>query len=187
MIVYEHGARGRYQVTQEVMKVVVMGGYIKMDQNYKFGLPSVDIFSLIVNTWESYGETFTATTGTWTKGRIKFATISYSFNADVETVLFPATPLPYVQISEARAVPYEDTFLLVGGRRIFPNGGMEENAGIYKYIDLEPTPTTVWTELAGDGSSLIVSNPPTSFNGSWVKLPQKTRTPRYTGRWRSIH
>ena len=76
MIVYEHGARGRYQVTQEVMKVVVMGGYIKMDQNYKFGLPSVDIFSLIVNTWERYGETFTATTGTWTEGRIMFATIS---------------------------------------------------------------------------------------------------------------
>ena len=77
-IVYEHGARGRdtYQVTQEVMKVVVVGGYVTLDHNVKFGLPTVHIFSLIVNTWEEYGETFTATTGTWTEGRIMFATIS---------------------------------------------------------------------------------------------------------------
>ena len=101
-----------------------------------------------------------------------------SFNGDVETVLSPATHLP-IQISEARAVPYDDTFLLVGGRRFFPNGDRRENDEIYKF-ELEAPATTVLTELISSGNRLRVVTP-ISDNGSWKKLPQKTRTPRYTG------
>ena len=56
------------------MKVVVVGGYIK--PYFKLGLPIVEIFSLVVNTWEKNGETFSETTGTWSKGRIKLAMLS---------------------------------------------------------------------------------------------------------------
>ena len=77
---FKPGPMGERRVTQEVMKVVVMGGNAlpkpDIGLHYKYGLPSVDIFSFIVNTWEKNGETFTATTSTWTKGRIKFATLS---------------------------------------------------------------------------------------------------------------
>ena len=70
---FEPGPRGRGYVNQEVMRVVVMGGYIVPDLSYstdKVGQPSVHVFSLIVNTWERNGETFTASTGIWTKGRV---------------------------------------------------------------------------------------------------------------------
>ena len=92
----------------------------------------------------------------------------------------PATSLPK-QISEARAVAYEDSFLLVGGRHIFYAGVYEENADIYKFELDAGTAKTVATELNSDGT-LSVYSPPSFIHGSWKKLPQKTRTSRYTGR-----
>ena len=115
--------------------------------------------------------------------------ISLNGDVDVETVLPPATKLP-IPISEARSVPIDDTFLLVGGRRYnligdqYKGGTLDrwfENAEIYKFELDAAAATTVATELKSDGS-LRVHNSQTTYNGSWKKLPQKTRTPRYTGR-----
>ena len=113
--------------------------------------------------------------------------LSLNGDVDVETVLPPATKLP-IPISEARSVPIDDTFLLVGGRRYnligdqYKGGTLDrwfENAEIYKF-ELEAPATTVLTELISSGNRLRVVTP-ISDNGSWKKLPQKTRTPRYTG------
>ena len=68
--------RDRPRVIQEVVKVVVVGGYIKPSIYSNLGLPTVEIFSLVVNSWEKNGETFSETTGTWSKGRIKLAMLS---------------------------------------------------------------------------------------------------------------
>ena len=93
----------------------------------------------------------------------------------------PATSLPN-PISEARAVPYEDSFLLVGGRQNLYAGVFKENNEIYKFELDEAAPKTMSTSLMSDGT-LHVYNPP-KYNGSWKKLPQKTRTPRYSGEGR---
>ena len=70
------GSRDRRRVTQEVMKVAVIGGYFQVHSLTRIEDASVDIFSYVVNTWETNGETFTATAGTWTKGRVRFAALS---------------------------------------------------------------------------------------------------------------
>ena len=70
------GSRDRRRVTQEVMKVAVIGGYFQVHSLTRIEDASVDIFSYVVNTWETNGETFTATAGTWTKGRVMFAALS---------------------------------------------------------------------------------------------------------------
>ena len=77
-------------------------------------------------------------------------------------------------------MPYEDSFLLVGGRNLSYAGYFEENNEIYKFELDAAAPKTMSTELRSDGT-LYVHNPPTEYNGSWKKLPQKTRTPRYSG------
>ena len=71
-----------------------------------------------------------------------------------ETVLPTATSIPAL-LSHARAIPYEDTFLIVGGRMFIP-GGMVENTRIYKFDA-------------------------TTADGAWITLPQKPRTPNYSG------
>ena len=77
-------------------------------------------------------------------------------------------------------MPYEDSFLLVGGRHLFYTEVFIENNEIYKFELDAAAPKTMSTELRSDGT-LYVHNPPTEYNGSWKKLPQKTRTPRYSG------
>ena len=73
----------------------------------------------------------------------------------------PAKPLPR-PISHARAVPYEDTFLILGGRHSYPRAEpVDENDEIYKFVYDE--------RVIG------------AEKGEWIKLPQKTRKPNYTG------
>ena len=79
---------GGFEVTQEVMRVVVAGGYIVPElwwRNDKVGQPSVHVFSLVVNSWEFNGETHTVSNGIWTEGGIAMR----SFHVVVETVLSP--------------------------------------------------------------------------------------------------
>ena len=73
---FKPGPMGERRVTQEVMKVAVIGGYFQVHSLTRIEDASVDIFSYVVNTWETNGETFTATAGTWTKGRVRFAALS---------------------------------------------------------------------------------------------------------------
>ena len=40
------------------------------NHRHKVGQPSVHVFTLVVNTWESNGETFTASKGIWAEGGV---------------------------------------------------------------------------------------------------------------------
>ena len=65
-------------------KVLLISHPDLYNHHHKVGQPTVHVFTLVVNTWERNGETFTASKGVWAEGGVAIR----SFYVVVETVLF---------------------------------------------------------------------------------------------------